>query len=93
MKARKIVAWNLRRIRVERGLTMDELAVDAGVDASFVARIERGVVNSSVDTLERLTDALRVRVMELFVEPLPDAPKPSTMKRGRRPTKTDRRKP
>ncbi|WP_300295594.1 helix-turn-helix transcriptional regulator [Ferrovibrio sp.] len=93
MKARKIVAWNLRRIRVERELTMDELAVDAGVDSSFVARIERGVVNSSIDTLERLTDALKVRLMELFVEPLPGAPKPSTMKRGRRPSRTERQKP
>jgi len=84
MKARKIVGWNLRRIRVERDLTIGDLAVDAEVDSSFVARIERGVVNSSIDVLERLAEVLKVRLVEFFVEPLPNAPKPKPMKSGRR---------
>lgn len=89
MNARKVVAWNLRHFRVERmKMTIDELAVDAGVDASFVARVERGVVNSSIDVLERLADALRIRVVQLFIEPAPGAPKPKAMAPGRRPSKS-----
>lgn len=84
MEARKIVAWNVRRIRVERGLTIEDLAGDAEIDASYLARIERGSVNSSVDKLSALTRALKVRLVELFVEPLPGAPAPKPLKAGRR---------
>jgi transcriptional regulator with XRE-family HTH domain len=87
MEARKIVGWNVRRIRVERGLTMEELGGDAEVDSSMVARIERGTVNSSIDLLERLARVLKVRIVELFVEPLPGAPQPKPLKSGRRPSK------
>jgi transcriptional regulator with XRE-family HTH domain len=87
MEARRVVGWNVRRIRVERGLTIEALGGDAEVDASMVARIERGRVNSSIDLLERLARVLRVRMVELFVEPLPGAPMPKPLKGGRRPAK------
>lgn len=87
MEARKIVSWNIRRVRVERGLTIEELAGNADVDSSFVGRIERGTVNVSIDLLERIALALRVRIMELFMEPLPGAPKPKALTAGRRSTK------
>ncbi|WP_300300899.1 helix-turn-helix transcriptional regulator [Ferrovibrio sp.] len=87
MKARRIVAWNLRKIRVERGFTIEALGGDAEVDSSMVARIERGTVNSSIDLLERLANVLKVRIVEFFVEPLPGAPQPKPLRGGRRPAK------
>jgi len=80
-----MVAWNLRRIRTERGLTIEQLAFDADIDASYLARIERGSANPSVDMLERVCSVLRVRIMELFIEPAPGAPMPKPLKAGRRP--------
>jgi len=87
MEARRIVGWNLRRIRVERGLTIEDLAGNAEVDASFVARVERASANSSVDLLDRLARALKVRLVELFIEPAPGAPQPKPLRAGRRPTR------
>lgn len=84
MDARQIVGWNVRRIRVERGLTIEDLAGEAGVDDSFIGRLERATVNSSIDTLEKVAKVLKVRIVELFVEPVPGAPKPKAMPRGRR---------
>ena len=45
MEAKKLVGWNLRRLRVAKGFTIEELAARADADASFVARLERGQVN------------------------------------------------
>jgi hypothetical protein len=41
MKARALVAWNLRRIRVKRGVSQERLAYDAEVDRSYVGGLER----------------------------------------------------
>ena len=60
MKATALVAWNLRWLRVKRALSQEALAVDAGVDRSYVGRIERGVENPTVDTPDRLAKTLEV---------------------------------
>ncbi len=85
MNGRTIVGWNLRRLRVGRGLTMETLAGEADVDPSYVARIERATVNSSIDVLERLTAVLGARLGELFAEPAADATAPKPLRGGRRP--------
>lgn len=87
MQARKIVGWNVRRFRAERGMTIEDLAGDAEIDASYLARMERGTVNSSVDVLERISKQLRIRIVELFVEPVAGAPAPKGLRPGRRPSK------
>jgi transcriptional regulator with XRE-family HTH domain len=84
MKATAIVAWNLRRFRVKRGLSQEALAVDAGVDRSYVGRIERGVENPTVETLSRLAKALEVPPAELLVAPKPNEKPPPTLRRGRK---------
>ena len=49
MKARALVAWNLRRVRVKRGISQERLAYDAGVDRSYVGGLERQVENPTID--------------------------------------------
>ena len=85
MHGRARVAWNLRRLRVARAVSKENLAVDAGVDRSSISEIEGGTFNPSVDLLDRLANALEVDVAELLVVPLEGAEPPSTLKRGRRP--------
>jgi len=72
-----------RRVRKLRGqLTQGELAHRAGISPGFLARIERGLQDPTLTTIEKLAKALRIKPGQLFE----DAPGP-----GRRPTK--RRKP
>lgn len=52
MKARALVAWNVRRIRVERGISQEQLAYDASVDRSYVGGLERRSENPTVDLLD-----------------------------------------
>lgn len=84
MKATAIVAWNLRRLRVKRDLSQEALAVDAGIDRSYVGRIERGVENPTVETLDRLAKALEVPLAELLVVPKTNEKPPPTLRRGRK---------
>ena len=84
MEARRIVGWNVRRIRVARGFTIEELADRAGLDASYVARIERAVVNPSIGVVEKLCRALGASLTELVREPARGAGPPRPLRGGRR---------
>src|SRR5690348_3994553 len=84
MQARRVVGWNVRRIRVSRALTIEALAGEAEIDPSYVARLERGVVNPTIGVLEKLAVALRTPLIELFVEPPPGARPPRPLRSGRR---------
>jgi transcriptional regulator with XRE-family HTH domain len=75
----------LRRLRVERGLSQEALAGDAGIDRTYVSRLERGLENPTVALLEQLADALAAKVVEFFVVPAPDEPPPKPLQGGRRP--------
>lgn len=56
----KIVGANVRRLRVERKLTQEQLAHDADIDLTYLGGIERGRRNPSVDVLGRIAVALGV---------------------------------
>lgn len=86
MEARKLVGWNLRKLRVAKGLTIEELAARAEADASYVARLERGQVNVGIDLLERLAKPLGVKLADLVVEPEPGTKPPKPLPAGRKPT-------
>ena len=86
MKGRALVAWNLRRIRVRRGLSQERLAFDASVDRSYVGGLERREENPTVDVLDRLAKTLSVPISEFFVEPAKGSPAPKPLRGGRRPT-------
>jgi transcriptional regulator with XRE-family HTH domain len=45
------------------------LAVDAGIDRTYVSRLERGMENPSVAVLEKLAGALASNIEELFRAP------------------------
>ncbi|MEQ1907003.1 MAG: helix-turn-helix transcriptional regulator, partial [Pirellulaceae bacterium] len=70
------MARNLRRLRVRRGLSQENLAVDAGIDRTYVSRIERGLENPTVGLLEQIADALDAKIVEFFSLPNPAEPPP-----------------
>jgi len=84
MKARALVAWNLRRIRVQRGISQERLAYDAGVDRSYVGGLERQTENPTIDLLDRLAATLTVPLAELFVQPAKGASAPRPLPKGRK---------
>jgi transcriptional regulator with XRE-family HTH domain len=69
MNGRKLVAWNLRRLRVGQRLSQEKLAADAGVDRAYMSRLERELENPTVGLLDRIAKALSAHISEFFVEP------------------------
>lgn len=84
MKGRDLVAWNIRRVRVEQGISQDVLALEAGVDRTYVGRLERAIENPTVGVLDRLAEALGVHLSELFTEPEEGEPRPASLRAGRK---------
>jgi len=85
MDAQALVARNLRRLRVRKGLSQEALAVDAAIDRTYVSRLERGLENPTVAVLERIATALNARIEEFFVIPAEGEPPPQPLPKGRKP--------
>jgi transcriptional regulator with XRE-family HTH domain len=84
MDGRALLAWNLRRIRVRKGLSQETLAYDSGVDRSYLGGLERQEENPTVDILDRLAGVLEVQIAELFRVPKPGERPPQPLRGGRR---------
>ena len=57
---------NVRRYRKLKGMSQERLALDAGMERSYVSDLERGMRNPSVRALGRLADALGVEPSKLL---------------------------
>jgi transcriptional regulator with XRE-family HTH domain len=84
MKGRSLVARNVRRIRVRKGISQERLAFDSGIDRSYLGGVERATENPTVDLLDRLAVTLEVPLAELFAEPGGNEGTSPGLKRGRR---------
>jgi transcriptional regulator with XRE-family HTH domain len=63
-----VLATLLKRLREDSGITQEELAFDAGITASALSRIERGLNSPGWMTVRRLAEALDVTLVRLAGE-------------------------
>ena len=63
---RLVFGQRVRDLRIRAGLKQDEFAEKCGFARSYMARIETGGANCSLDAIAVLATALRVPVRELF---------------------------
>jgi len=61
MGSQKQLGENIKKVREKSGKTQEELAEKAGIHVSYLSRIERGVVNPSVEVLENIAKVLKVK--------------------------------
>ena len=52
--------------RAKKGLSQKELSKLSGIDQSDISKIERGIANPSVNTLNRLAEALDTKLSISF---------------------------
>lgn len=64
-----IVAANIRRLREERNLSMEELARLSGVSKSMLVQIERGMGNPSLSTMQKLAGGMQIPFDALLARP------------------------
>ena len=85
MSAQANVAHNIRKFRVAQGLSQEALAAEAGIDRTYVGRVERCKENPTVAVLERVSVALGVDIQALFEPPPKGAKLPKPLSGGRKP--------
>jgi transcriptional regulator with XRE-family HTH domain len=64
-----MLAENIKRYRMEKGLSQEQLAQKAGITYSTLAKLESGVnQNPKVKTLQQIATALEVSLDDLMKE-------------------------
>lgn len=62
----KHVGTKIREIRVDRGLTLETLAHESGIDYTQISRIELGKINTSIYQIYVITKKLEVPMKDIF---------------------------
>ena len=60
------IGETLRRIRLEHGLTLRQVAQSCGLSISFLSQAERGISSVSVSALERVCRVFGLSLREFF---------------------------
>ncbi len=60
------LAMRLKVLREQRGLSQEQLAARAGVSRGYLARLETARHDPTLNTLEKLAKALKIKVAELL---------------------------
>ena len=68
MELRRIFGQNLQRLRQEKGISQEELAHRAGLERSYLGKLENARFSASVDTIEKIALALDIEP-SVFLEP------------------------
>lgn len=63
-----LLGKRIRSLRITRNLTMEELAMESGMDYSQISRIERGKINTSVYQIYMITSVLNITINDVFEE-------------------------
>ena len=62
------IGLNIRKYRKQMKLSQVDLAVEVGIDRSYLSEIENGRGNPSVNILYAISDSLDIKVADLFME-------------------------
>lgn len=73
-------------------MSQEKLGVDAGVDRTYVSRMERGLENPTVGVLDRLAVALSIQIADFFKIPPRGERAPKPLRSGRRKARAVTRK-
>lgn len=63
---RDTLAKNMRRIRAARGLSQEALALESGINRTYLSGVERSERNVSIDNVARIAKGLNVDPWKLL---------------------------
>jgi len=67
MDLRLVFAANLRRLRLEHGLSQYQLAIRAGLNRTYLSRLENAKNDAGLKLIGKLADVLDVKAAELLM--------------------------
>lgn len=65
---REKISLNIRKYRLQAGITQEQLALDIGKSYDFTRRLEfkKGKIGCSIDTLYKISVVLKTRIDKFF---------------------------
>lgn len=66
MKNIEAIGENIRLLRLKCGLSQEQLALNAGINTSYIGQIERGEKNPTIKTLDKISSALGVSLLDIL---------------------------
>lgn len=66
MDARNNLSQNIKKFRVGRGWSQEDLSEHSGLHRTYISGLERGTRNPTLGVLQSLADALGTSVSELL---------------------------
>jgi len=66
VKISKKLGSNLKRIRLEKGMSQGDICRAAGMDRGYISRVEGGNKNLTLSNLEKIASALKINPDELL---------------------------
>lgn len=66
MDIRRQVGLNVRRYRLEKGLSQEGLAHECGLHRTYISGVERGIRNPTVLVLQQIATALDIATSRLL---------------------------
>lgn len=64
--ATTLLAANVRRLRLSKGMTQDDLAAAVGIEQQVISLIETGRANPAILLLDALANSLGAEMVDLF---------------------------
>ena len=64
----KVFGTNLKKMRLEKGLSQDRFAEICGLHRTYISDIECFQRNVSLETVQKIADALNIEAYRLFME-------------------------
>lgn len=65
---KKVLGQNIRESRKKLELSQKEFAEIVGLDRALISELERGQRNTTIDTISKIADGLKIDIVQLFIE-------------------------
>lgn len=56
----------VKKLRLEKGLSQEALAHQADLDRTYIPSIEKGERNVSITVIEKIAKAVKIKIVDLF---------------------------
>ena len=66
MEIKEKIGNRIRDLRQAKAMSQKDLAYDANLDRSYIASVENGKRNISIENIEKIANALKVSLKEFF---------------------------
>lgn len=68
MRAKEILAKNLKDLRTKRNMSLDEFSEEVGVGRATLYKIENGMTNTTIEVIDTISENLHIPPVRLLAE-------------------------